>query len=117
MVSWVDIPGAAVEALLEANLNEMNKSTNLRKGAKSCELPKLPYTLPMDDETAEIELVSLPSQVSKVNEIDISFQLEQNLNKTRQMSKRMICACWLMVRHSFHGYLPDQPYLTVSIQD
>ena len=45
----------------------------------------------MDDETAEIELVRCPLASEHTTPLTPA-QLEQNLNKTRQISQRMTCA-------------------------
>jgi hypothetical protein len=45
----------------------------------------------MDDESAEIELVRASGDILETELILV--QLEQNLNKTRQISQRMTCKC------------------------
>jgi hypothetical protein len=48
-----------------------------------------PYRKKMDDESAEIELVCYLLTWYYIHNVQIFLQLEQNLNKTRQISQRM----------------------------
>lgn len=62
----------------------------------------------MDDESAEIELVSIFLIVYLLGLTDI-FQLQQNLNKTRQLSKRMTSKGFCSIIKLLSTYLTRHP--------